>query len=444
MKHIILATVALGAFVAVFADIPRDAAARRRVQEIDFAEYYLKEFEAEVARQRGGDKSVWRNKTTALEKVQALRQKYPGDQRVEALFQRAKIALKKSKGEFTEVSADWTTYLHNEENLRKIISEAGDKEWESFLEQHKDKVLEKNYPTPDPKKTTVEDLKGTHVVLDDVEYPQHQFYGATGEYIACGKPSNGFWFLDIAGRDWLGPYEAVKRYRRNVDSGMTEVKKWTVLCEVVGITMENPRPSGEFSIGNMHFGWVVRPIALRVPGHVMAVYDADAPSSGRFIGEEQVEKIKDGWYTVKAIPDDVTPERLMEIFMTAIREKNYKLYCACIDPKRFDGEYARDEIMYHWDLHQERFHGEYVHATFAKAKITVLKGFDDDNKLENYFLDDDEKAQIKKASGDKVEEAVVESRAIDKNGKQLGTPHPHRLRRVNGGRWYVEDYALRF
>jgi hypothetical protein len=47
-------------------------------------------------------------------------------------------------------------------------------------------------------------------------------------------------------------------------------------------------------------------------------------------------------------------------------------------------------------------------------------------------------------SGDKVEEAVVESRAIDKNGKQLGSPHPHRLKRVNGGRWYVEDYAPRF
>ena len=130
--------------------------------------------------------------------------------------------------------------------------------------------------------------------------------------------------------------------------------------------------------------------------------------------------------------------------MTAIKEKNYKLYCACINPKRLDGDYAKDSVMYHWDLHQERFHGEYVHATFGKAKITVVKGFDDGNKLENFFLDESEKAQIRKMSGDKVEEAVVESRAIDKNGKQLGTPHPHRLKRVNGGRWYVEDYAPRF
>ena len=134
----------------------------------------------------------------------------------------------------------------------------------------------------------------------------------------------------------------------------------------------------------------------------------------------------------------------MEIFMTAIKEKNFKLYRECINPDRFGGEYGNDNVTYHWDLHQERFHGEYIHATFDKATITTIKGFDDDNDLENFFLDDDQRSTIKKFSGDKIEEATVESRAIDKNGKQLGSPHPHKLRRVNGGRWYVEDYAPRF
>jgi len=45
---------------------------------------------------------------------------------------------------------------------------------------------------------------------------------------------------------------------------------------------------------------------------------------------------------------------------------------------------------------------------------------------------------------DRVEEAVVESRAFDARGRQLGTPHPHRLIRRGGGRWYVEDYEPRF
>ena len=48
------------------------------------------------------------------------------------------------------------------------------------------------------------------------------------------------------------------------------------------------------------------------------------------------------------------------------------------------------------------------------------------------------------AGGTKVEEATVESRAIDENGKQLGSPHPHRLIRKGSGRWYVQDYAPRF
>ena len=154
--------------------------------------------------------------------------------------------------------------------------------------------------------------------------------------------------------------------------------------------------------------------------------------------------IKDGWYTVKEVPPDVTPERLMEIFMTAIKEKNYKLYLDCIDPERTKSEDGTINVRYHWDLHQTRFHKEYVHATFGKAVITVQKGFDESNQLENFFLDNDQKNTLKKISGVKIEEATVESKAFDENGKQLGTPHPHRLIRRGGGRWYVQDYAPRF
>ncbi|MBR0198523.1 MAG: hypothetical protein IJQ34_10390 [Kiritimatiellae bacterium] len=442
MKNTILFTIlAVICSSAAFAATQQDEATRRR--RVGQAEYYVREFENEVARQKGGEKMVWHSKKTALEKVQALKQEWPDDPDVESLYLRTKVALMKSKGDYTEVQPEWLAYLHNEENLRKLIGELGEKEWAAFIEQHKTNMLEKSYPTPDSAQITIDELRGKYVILDDVEYPQHQFYGATGEYIHCGKPSSGYWFVNIATRDWLGPYEAVKRYRRNVDSGMTEVKKWTLLGEISGITAENPRPS-EDGVGNLEFGWIIKPIALFVPGHVMAVYDSSAQSSGRFIGEEKVDEIKDGWYTVKSVPDDVTPERLMEIFMTAIKEKNFKLYRECINPDRFGGEYGNDNVTYHWDLHQERFHGEYIHATFDKATITTIKGFDDDNDLENFFLDDDQRSTIKKFSGDKIEEATVESRAIDKNGKQLGSPHPHKLRRVNGGRWYVEDYAPRF
>lgn len=444
---------ALFAAVSAMTSAPSLCAAADAVQplspealtrQIGYAEYYLKEFEREVELQRGGVKSLWRNKNEALKRVQDVVKAAPDDVRVKALYDRAKSALKKSKGESVDVPPEWTAYLANEENLRQTVWAAGEKEWDGFMTANAGRFIEKEYPVPSFDTVSVDGLEGKLVVLEDVEYPAHQFYGATGEFVACGKPSSGYWFLDIATRDWLGPYEAVKRYRRLVDPGMADVKKWTVVGRVAGVTAENPRPD-EDGTGSVCQGWIVKPVALCVPGRTAAFYDAAAESSGRFSAEERIDAIKDGFYTVKEIPDDVTPERLMEIFMTAIKEKNYKLYLACIDPERTEGDYGADEAgRYHWDLHQARFHGEYVHAVFGEAKIAVVKGFDENNSLENFFLDEDEKEAIRKAAGDKVEEAVVESTAFDKNGRQLGSPHPHRLRRVNGGRWFVEDYAPRF
>ena len=124
---------------------------------------------------------------------------------------------------------------------------------------------------------------------------------------------------------------------------------------------------------------------------------------GRFIGEDKEDAIKNGWYTVKEVPNDVDPKRLMEIFMAAIKEKNYKLYCDCIDPERQKTDIGQDLLRYHWDLHQERFHKEYIHATFGDAKITVQKGFDDSNDLENFFLDDDDRTPNPIVSHEAVE-----------------------------------------
>ena len=191
--------------------------------------------------------------------------------------------------------------------------------------------------------------------------------------------------------------------------------------------------------------WEVEPIALYVPGHIMAVYDKSGEHTGRFIDEDKVKDLKDAWYTVKEIPADVTPERLIEIFMYAIKEKNYDLFLECIDPFRRENPIQQSLVAYHWDLHQERFHGEYIHAFINSDKTVtkVLKGYDD-NSIDNFFLDAEEQAQIKEAYGEKEEEAVVQTYAIDKNGKQIGSPVNHTLRRVGSGRWYITSYESRF
>ena len=157
-----------------------------------------------------------------------------------------------------------------------------------------------------------------------------------------------------------------------------------------------------------------------------------------------VEAIKDSWYTVKSIPDNVDPKQLMEIFCTAIKEKNFKLYQECIYPERSKSERSSSLLRYHWDLHQARFRDEYVHVIFDQPKITVQKGYDSSNDLENFFLDESQKAKINQINGEREELAIVMSRAFDQNGKQRGSKNSHELRRKGNGRWYVNTYDIRF
>ena len=408
------------------------------------AEMYLKEFEAEVKRANGAT-GIFRSKEDALSRIMILNEFAPNDERVKALFERARACLIGSTGNFTDITHDMTVYLENEANIRKLYAEKSEKTWNEFSSQYKDKLLERVYPAPDLTESTIDDFKDKYVILDEVRYPANQFLGVTGEYIWVGKRSTGMYFVKINTRRWLGPYEAVKRYRRLVDSTMMEVEQWTVLGEITGITMEIPE-AGVQKVGAPVYAVVVEPIALYVPGHVLGLYDPDCETSGRFVGEEEVAAIKESWYTVKSVPQDVTPERLVEIFRQAIKEKNYDLYVDCIQEDRRKNPTQESLLLYHWDLHQERFHGEYVHAEVVPdaTKITVVKGYDDSNGLDNYFLSREDQQNIAKRYGDKIEYASVQTVSFDKNGKQLGSPVRRNLIRTNGGRWYIRDYEIRF
>lgn len=426
------------------------------LRRIGMARIKLENFEKEVARARGGEDQRWFYKEDALSSIAALYQEFPNDPQVQMLFERAKAALMKSNGKISDVEQDWTVYKRNEDNLRKFVWAESEKYWNNLIAQSGTNFIEKAFPTPNWEEVALADVKDKLVVLK-VKYPANQFYGGTGEYIHNGAPSQGYWYVKLGSRRWVGPLEAVKRYRDEVDSSMLEVYDWTVLGRIIDITAEFPQAEAK-KVGGIQFGWVVEPIALMVPGRVVAIYKEGARQSGEFVGEAEAMKMKEQWFTVKSVPADVTPKRLMEIFMMAIKEKNFDLYLDCIDPRRREGFNAYDykdtqageqtkayaDIRYHWQLHQERFHREYVHATFSEAKQLVVKGFDNADRWNQLFLDQDQRDKLTKAKGELVERAVVESCAIDANGKQLGSPHPHKVIRCNHGRWYVEDYAPRF
>ncbi len=408
------------------------------------AEMYLKEFEGEVKRANGAT-GVFRSKDDALSRIMLLHEFAPDDPRVQDLFERARKCIIGSTGNYIQITDEMTAYLRNEENLRSTYAQKSKDAWTSLLSQVQDKRIEKVFPAPDVLSVSEDDYVGRYVVLEDVRYPANQFMGVTGEYIYTGKRSTGMYFVKIDTRKWLGPYEAVKRYRRLVDSTMAEVDQWVVLGEITGVTMEIPE-AGESKVGGPVYAFVVEPAALYIPEHVLAVYDEKQETGGSFIGESEVAAAKESWYSEKTVPDDVTPERLVEIFRQAIKEKNYELYLECIQEERRQTPIQESLLLYYWDLHQERFHGEYVHANVVpeETRITVVKGYSDESGLDSYFLSSEEREKIAARYGEKIEYASVQTVAFDRDGKQLGSPVRRNLIRKNSGRWYVRDYEIRF
>ena len=411
------------------------------INEVNKANIFLTDFEKEVARAQGADMGRYHNRREALTRIRELAKLYPDDPRVQELVRRASIANMKSKGDFLEISPEMVAYKKNEEALRERFRKLNQDEWKKKLAETA--PITEVFPTPDPPRVNVEEYYGKYVVLDNVLYPNNQFIGMSGEYVHVGKPSSGYYFVDIAGRAWLGPYEAVKRYRRFVDASLGESISFTVLGRITGVVMESP-DAGENKMAPASWGWIVQPEYLYAGDRVMARYDEKHESSGTFFGEEEVEKIKDGWYTVKSIPDKVDPKRLMEIFATAIKEKNFELYSQCIHPDRQRSDTGKSLLRYHWDLHQERFQKEYVHALFDEPEITVIKGFTGGDDLDDFFMSSEQKSAVSKGSGEVEEMAIVMSRAFEESGKQRGGKNRHELRRKGNGRWYVNTYDVRF
>ncbi len=412
-----------------------------RIQQ---AEMYLKEFEAEVKRANGASGN-FRSKEDALGRIKILVEFAPNDPRVKELFDRAKACVIGSTGGSSTITDEMLAYLKNEENIKALYAKKSEDGWNALTAEYADKMLSPVFPAPDVTAVDMDEITGKYVILDEVRYPMNQFMGVTGEFISVGERSTGMYFVKIDTRKWLGPYEAVKRYRRLVDTTMKDVDCWTVLGKITDITMELPE-AGEQKVGAPVYAPVVEPVALYVPGHVLGVVSAENEKGGTFVGEEEVAAIKESWFTEKSVPEDVTPERLVEIFRQAIKEKNYDLYRACIQPERQGNPIQESLLLYFWDLHQERFHGEYVHAEVQpdETKITVVQGYDDSTGLDSFFLSAEEQKTIAERYGDKVEYASVQTIAYDKNGKQLGSPNRRNLIRTNGGRWYIRDYEQRF
>ncbi|MBN1919444.1 MAG: hypothetical protein JW889_16225 [Verrucomicrobia bacterium] len=432
------------ALAASAADSASDASKPGK-QELSGAQHRLKQFARKVELARGQPMKLGFEENEALDRIKNLKEKYPDDPEVEELFQEARKLLIASKGDVIVITPEMTSYRENEQKLKQVFAEAAEKEWASLRAQAEQSAdyIAKPFPPTDREDATIAEMSGRFVILEDFRYPANQFKDMGREFVSIGTPSRGYYFVELSNRSWAGAYAAFKRYRRLVNRDIPEDGKWVLLGRVMDLDLLIPQASEE-KTDVPRWGWTVEPVAIHVAGCTLAVADRESEVGGHFSGEADMEKIKSAFYTVTSIPDDVTPEGLLDIFAAAIKEKNYPLYLDCIDPARRKTPIALDLCQYHWDWHQHRFATFYVLTMPEPATITVIEGFDEGGEVEDFFLTEEEKESIRKVSGDLVEQAEVRSRAYDENGRQYGSPKTFFLRRTNKGRWYIVNYAQPF
>ncbi len=414
--------------------------------EVSGARHRLEGLERKVELARGQPMKLGPIETEGLKRIWDLREKFPDHAEVQELFVRAQKAVMASKGQMMDLPANSVAYRENEKKLAALFEKEAQKEWSTFQDKAKasGKLLERAFPPPSHREVDIEEMVGKLVVLNNFFYPANQFIDGGREFVAVGGPLRGYYFVAISNRSWLGAYEAIKRYRRFINRDMPETLGWTVVGRVTGIDLLVPQ-AGEEKTRPAAWGWVVEPVAIYVPERTFATVDLKIELGGQFAGESKMEEIKSSMYTVKAVPKDATPEQVAEIYITAIKEKNYPLYLDCIEPNYRQTPIARSLCLYHWDWHQHRFATMYCHVKIAPAKVRVVKGVDEgEGNIENKFLNPEQLAELKKRSGQTIREAELSSQAFDELGKQYGSPKPRYFRKVDDGRWYILNYAQPF
>jgi hypothetical protein len=362
------------------------------------------------------------------------------------MFARAQKCVMASKGETSDLPPDVLAYRENEQKLKAMFWEVAEKEWQAYLDglRAAGNLLEAAFPPPSHRDVAVEEMLGKRVILNNFFYPTNQFLDGGREFVSVGGRLRGYYYVEIGNRAWLGAYEAVKRYRRFINRDMAEGMAFTLVGKITGLDLIVPQ-AGEDKTIPAFWGWTVEPMAILVDGRTFAVAKPEAELGGEFAGEATMEDIKSALYTVREIPDDVTPERLAEIYGTAIREKNYPLYLECIEPAYRQTPTAKSLCLYHWDWHQHRFANFYCHVKVNPAKVKVVKGLDlSDDNIEKAFLTPEQLEELKRRAGPTVWEAELTTLAYDERGVQYGSPKPRYFRKHEGKRWYILNYAQPF
>ena len=62
-----------------------------------------------------------------------------------------------------------------------------------------------------------------------------------------------------------------------------------------------------------------------------------------------------------------------------------------------------------------------------------------DSELDEFYLDEEAKAEIRAHAEPTLERATLWLKTFDERGRQVGLPHPLYMRRYGKERWFIEE-----
>lgn len=148
-------------------------------------------------------------------------------------------------------------------------------------------------------------------------------------------------------------------------------------------------------------------------------------------------------YTVKQLPDEYSPETLLDVFVTAIKEKNYELYLSCIHPDEKRTVVQKNWLQRKWDIFQRRFTRDIVEVRInTKDEIRIIQGgaSSEEKSLLEQFVDSDEVDDITDDGLPRSELLTLWLKLYDETGRIREYKKPLTLKRdekVKGFRWFV-------
>lgn len=405
-------------------------------QAVRIAERHIQEFEKQVERAAGAPFKPKYEAKEAMRRVAAMKKDFPDDPAVKAMVERIRVALIASRGESFRITPKMVAYREAQQRITSTLYDMAQASWADTLAAMRADggLIDTPLPAPSYRDTPPDSVIGHAVLLEGlIDYPAREFRSAGRSYLAVGKSSAGYYFVDLSGTGWRSAYSAVREYQRLVSSDTPG--PWDMIGRVTGLDLMVPE-AGEDTRMSAEFGWVVEPVAIRLPERTVALA-TDGEVSGGFAGQDRLEALKAESYSVTSVPDDADAIEVLRAYIAAVKERNYDFYVSLVDPDWITTERSEERLAYYWGITQRRLRDLYVHVEpDSVVEELVLQGEKIDD-LESAFLTEADQALIAAEAKPLIEQVTVRILRYDARGKQVEPDNRMKLRRKAGGPWRI-------